>query len=106
METYLKILKSGRDKLVNIAEAVPAEMEDRSEDELVEVNEEILYNKGCLQNMAQMLLDSRESEVTRLAYAVLEETKKATNQSSNKIRGLRKKLDSMPTGSKAGNITG
>jgi hypothetical protein len=60
-------------------------MEDRSEDKLVEINEEILYNKGCLQNMAQMLLDSWESEVTRLAYAVLKETKKATNQSSNKI---------------------
>ncbi len=43
---HLKILEDGRDKLVDIAEAVHAGMVDKLDDKLAEINEEILSNKG------------------------------------------------------------
>jgi hypothetical protein len=44
-ENGLKILEDGRDKLVNMAEAIHTETEDKLEDKFVELNE-ILSNKG------------------------------------------------------------
>jgi hypothetical protein len=52
-ETRLKILEDGRDKLVNLADAMLLEAEDRTGEEIIELKDEILY-KGNLQNMALM----------------------------------------------------
>lgn len=56
VETCLKILDNGQDKLVNIAEAVHTGTDEKSEDVLIELNDEIIYNKRGVQSMAQMLL--------------------------------------------------
>jgi hypothetical protein len=41
------------------------------------MNEEVLYNKLCIQKMVQMLLGSSDSEMDKCAFAALEEAKKA-----------------------------
>jgi hypothetical protein len=43
----LKILKNRRDKLMTLAEAMPSEAEDKTAEELRELNEEGLYIKNC-----------------------------------------------------------
>jgi hypothetical protein len=43
----------------------------KSEDELVELNKEIPYNKGCVQNMVQMLLSFDDPDVSSPAQAAL-----------------------------------
>jgi hypothetical protein len=55
-KTRLKILENGGDKLVNIVEAIHTEKEDKLKGEFAELNEETLYNKLCVQKMAQILL--------------------------------------------------
>jgi hypothetical protein len=52
----------------------------------VELNKEILYNKGCVQNMVQMLLSFDDPDVSSPAQAALKETNKAASQSCNKIK--------------------
>jgi hypothetical protein len=65
-ETHQKYSSVDR-KLVNTGGAVCTKTEDKSEDKLVEINEEILY-RGCIQNMAQILLGFKDPEVTGHAY--------------------------------------
>ncbi len=76
------IVKNGQDKLLNIAEAIHIETEEKSEDELAELNKEIFCNKGCVQNMAQLLLNFDDPDVTWQTNAALEKTNQAENQSS------------------------
>ncbi len=96
-EKHLKILESGRNNLVNIAEIEHKEAEKRSEVELIEMSKYMLYNKGCVQKMAQIFLDSGDPEVAHRAFKALKE---ATD-----LR-LQKRPDYMPTGSKADSILG
>ncbi len=57
-EIRLKILEDGRDKLMNLADAMHAEAEDKMGEELIQLNGKILYKKDNVQNMAQMLMNS------------------------------------------------
>jgi hypothetical protein len=45
-ETRLKILEGGRDKLVNLADTMHNEVEDKTHEELIKRHEELLYKKG------------------------------------------------------------
>ncbi len=47
---------------MNIAETEHDQAEEKSKDELNEMNEDVLYNKGCIHRMAQMLLGSSDPE--------------------------------------------
>ncbi len=76
-ETRPKILKDGRDKLVNLADTMHEEAEDKTHEELIKLNEEILYNKGNIQNMAQMLLISDDPDILIQAQLALDEASKA-----------------------------
>jgi hypothetical protein len=58
-ETRLKILKDGRDKLVNLADTMHEEAEDKTHEELIMLNEEIPYNKGNVQKIAPDAADIR-----------------------------------------------
>ncbi len=81
-------------------------MDEKLEDELAELNEEILYNKGCVQNMAQMHLNFDDPDVSGWAQAALDEVNEAANRSNYKTRRLRERLDFMLTGSEASSIMG
>ncbi len=48
------ILEDGRDKLVNLTNAMYKKVEDKTHQELIELNAEILYNKDNIQNKAEM----------------------------------------------------
>jgi hypothetical protein len=54
----LKILEISQDNLVSIAQTMEEEGGDRSEDELIDMMDDMQYNKGCLRKMAQTLMDS------------------------------------------------
>jgi hypothetical protein len=43
---------------VNLADAMHTEAEDKTGEELIQLNGKILYNKDNVQNMAQMLMNS------------------------------------------------
>jgi hypothetical protein len=75
-------------------------------EELIEPNEEILYNKANMQNMAQMLRRSDNRNILVCVQAALEEAKEAENNSCIKIISLCKKLEFLPMGLWAGSITG
>jgi hypothetical protein len=105
-KTRLKILEDGRDKLVSLADALHAEIEEKTGEELIKLNEEILYNKGYIQNMAQTFMTTDNSDMLVRAQVALNEANKATNNSCIRIIGLRKKLEFLLTGSEAGSVTG
>ncbi len=54
---------------------VNTETDEESKDEPAELNEEILYNKGCIQNMAQMLQSFGDQDVSGLTQAAMNEAK-------------------------------
>ncbi len=83
----LKILESRWNKLVNIAETMQSEVENKMGEELSELNEEVPYS-NCVQIMA------------------LDKANEAANRRCYRIEGLRKKLEFMPIGSEAGSTTG
>jgi hypothetical protein len=91
-ETRLKILEDGRDKLVSLADALHAEIEDKTGKELIKLNEEILYKKGYIQNMAQTLMTTDNPDMLVRAQVALDKANKAANNSCIRIIGLRKKL--------------
>jgi hypothetical protein len=103
-ETRLKILEDGRDKPVNLADAMLLEAENRTGEEIIELKDEILY-EGNLQNMAQMLMSPDNLDRRVHAQVALEEVNEAANNSRIRIFGLRKKLELLPTGSEVGSIT-
>lgn len=105
-ETFLKIIGSGQDKLVNTAKVIHAITQDTSEDQLTERSEEIVYNIGYVWNIAQKLIGSRGLGLTRRACVVMEETSEVANQSSYKVRKLQRRLNFIPTRSEAYSITG
>ncbi len=77
----------------------------KSQDKLAELSEEILFNKGFVQHVAQMLLSFDDPNMWGQAYAALEEANQTANRSRYKLKGLRKKLGIMPTSSDAASIT-
>jgi hypothetical protein len=58
------------------------------------------------QSMAQMLVGFDDPNVTERTCAALEEAIEATNRSSSKIKGLRKKLKFIPSSSESGSVNG
>ncbi len=58
---------------MTVAETEHDKAEEKSKDELNEINEGVLYNKGCIQRMAQILLGSSDPEVTERHSTALEE---------------------------------
>jgi hypothetical protein len=69
------------------------------------LSKEILFNKGFVQNVAQMLLSFDDPNMWGQAYAALEEANQTANRSRYKFQGLQKKLEIMPTSSDAASIT-
>jgi hypothetical protein len=60
-------MEDGRDKLVklvNLADTMHKEAEDKTYEELIEPSEEVLYNKGNVQNMAKKCIVYRQSRYT------------------------------------------
>jgi hypothetical protein len=57
------------DKLVNLAEVLQAKMEDKSGGELSELYEEMLFNINWVQNIASMLLNFDDPEMSGQAHA-------------------------------------
>ncbi len=80
-ETRFKKLEDGRDKLVNLANTMHKEVEDKTHKELIELNKEILYNKGNVQSMAQMLLTIDNPDIVIRAQLALDEANEAANKS-------------------------
>jgi hypothetical protein len=48
------------------------EIEDKTGEKLIELNKEILYNKGNVQNMAQMLMVSDDPDILVSVQVALE----------------------------------
>ncbi len=105
-ERRLKIMEDGRDKLINLADTVQEEAEDRTQEKLIELSNEVLYNKGNVQSMAQMLQGIDNPDILARAQLALDEANKATNNSSAWITGLCKRQESLHTDSEAGIIIG
>jgi GTP cyclohydrolase I len=100
--TNLKILENAWDKLKTIAKNVFSETDEKLKGELTELNEEYsTCNKKCVQSMSKMLFSFDDLDMSGQAQAALEEDSEAT-RSCCKIRGLKKKLIFVPTGSEAG----
>jgi hypothetical protein len=104
-ETRLKLLESGMGHTGKHSQSSTHWGRGQIRGWAAQINEEILYTKGGVQNMAQMLLSFSNPEVTRRVYAALEEANEAANWSSYKIRRLRKKFELMPTSSEDDSIT-
>jgi hypothetical protein len=66
----------------------------------------VLYNKNCVQDVAQTLMSNNDTDILGRAHVALDEANEATNISCNWLNRLQKKSESMPTGSEASSITG
>jgi hypothetical protein len=44
---------------------------DRSEEELIDMMDDMQYNKGCLRKMAQTLMDLQDQELANKAHAIM-----------------------------------
>jgi hypothetical protein len=47
-------------------------------DELNEMNEDMMFSKGCFHRMAQKLVGCRETELAKQAFTTLEQANKAS----------------------------
>jgi hypothetical protein len=74
-EAQLKILEISHNKILIIAQSAKEEVCERSEEELVDMTEDMQYNKGCLQRMAQALM----------AHEIMWEAMEAAEKSSSKL---------------------
>jgi NADH dehydrogenase FAD-containing subunit len=54
-ETRLKIMEDGKDELINMADTIQDKAEERFQDELIEMSNEVLHKKENMLTMAQML---------------------------------------------------
>jgi hypothetical protein len=70
------------------------------------LNEEILYNKGNAQNIAEMLMSSDVPDKLVPTQVAFEEANEAANNNCIMIIGLHKKLEFFLTGLEAGSIMG
>jgi hypothetical protein len=55
-ETQLRILESSRDKLVSMASTMQAEAEDKTGEELNEVNNKVMRCRKCIEDVSPMLM--------------------------------------------------
>ncbi len=83
-----KIIESRWVKLVNMAEAMQSEAKDKTGEESRELNKEVLCNKNCVQNMAQMLMSSDDPDVLGRAHVAMDEANRAANRSCYRMKGL------------------
>jgi hypothetical protein len=70
------------------------------------LNEEILYNKGNAQNMAEMLMSSDGPHKLVPTQVAFKEAIEAANNNCIMIIGLHKKLEFFLTGLEAGSTMG
>jgi hypothetical protein len=80
-ETRLKIMEDGRVKLINLADVVQDEDEERSRDELIELSNDVLYNRDNALSMAQMLRGMDDPDITARAQAALDEANEVASNS-------------------------
>jgi hypothetical protein len=95
-KTQLKILEISHNKTLIIAQSAKEEVSERSEEELVDMTEDMQYNKGCLQRMAQALM----------AHENMWKAMEATEKSSSKLIKLQQGTDRIHSCSEVGSITG
>jgi hypothetical protein len=93
-------MEDGGDKLNNLADTVYEEEENRTREEVIELSEEVLYNRGNVQNMTQMLLTAEDSDILGRAQLALDGSNEAS-RSLDSTKGWNPATDS-----RAGNITG
>jgi hypothetical protein len=71
-------MEDGGDKLNNLADTVYEEEENRTREEVIELSEEVLYNRGNVQNMTQMLLTAEDSDILGRAQLALDGSNEAS----------------------------
>ncbi len=65
-----------RDRTVNVAEMVDNDTEDRFEDKLAEISQEVQqYNRNCSRTSGEALLVSRDPELAGRAHEVFTEVR-------------------------------
>jgi hypothetical protein len=104
-KTQLKILESSVDRLVYIAQYLKEELVEISEKELIDISENVQYNKGCSWKMVQKKMDSHDPELVSRAQEVMQEVMELAQRSASKLRKLQRRFDYLQSGSGAGSIT-
>ncbi len=61
---------------------------NRSKEGLTGMADDVQYNKGCLQQLAETLMDSQDMKLARKAHETMLEAIKATQKSGSKLRKL------------------
>ncbi len=100
----LKIIEDGRDKLVNLANALQEGVEERTREELIDLSNKVLFNKGNVLSIAQMLYGIDDPILSR-AQTALDEANEAANNSCAQITSLQKILEFLNLDSEAGSTT-
>jgi hypothetical protein len=91
-KTQFSILENNRHKLVSIAKSMEERAGNRSEEELIDMTDDVQYNKGCSQKLAITLMDSQDVKLARKARETMLEAIKATQKSGSKLRSCSRKL--------------
>jgi hypothetical protein len=62
-----------KNKLVALVDTVQNETEERDQDQLMDLGEEVLYNKGNVMSMAQMLKKIEDASIDERAQRAFDE---------------------------------
>jgi hypothetical protein len=104
-KTQLKILESSVDRLVYIAQYLKEELVEISEKELIDISENVQYNKGCSWKMVQKKMDSHDPELVSRVQEVMQEAMELAQRSASKLRKLQRRFDYLQSGLGTGSIT-
>jgi hypothetical protein len=80
---------------LDIAQLMDDEAEEKSEEEQVEMTDQVQYNQNCTQQIARLLLDSKDPEMASRAHEVMIEANEAAQGSTSKLRMLQRRNDFM-----------
>jgi hypothetical protein len=105
-ETRLQIMQAGRDKFIYLAESVQDEAEERSREELVDLENEVVYNKDNATSMAQLLKGTTDPEIAGRAEKGFKVAVEAAGNSCKCLDSLRMRLDFQSVDSKAESYQG
>jgi hypothetical protein len=84
-ETRLRIMEAGWDKLIDLAESVQDETEERSRGELVDLENKVAYNKDNVISMAHMLKRTIDLEILSRAEKAFKEAIEAAGNSCKRL---------------------
>jgi hypothetical protein len=105
-EARVRIMEANRDRLVALVDTVQDETEEKDQDQLINLGEEVEYNKDNVASMAKMMKGTVDEGLSKRAQRAFDESMEAAKLGWQKLEGLRTRLEFHSVDSEAGSYLG